>query len=644
MTISTDKAKTPKVKGPIRWEAVVPALIFVTLVGVYFRLFFDHHVQSALEYVGTQINGAEVDIGRLSTSFLGARLEMDNIQVTDKNKPERNVIQIGSIRFEMSWDALLRAKILVNQAKVLNIQALAPRKTPGYVVPPPPPSKGGPSALDRVQSEVLAQTRKRFNENFLADIASVLGGTDPKEQLKNLQAEFKSDARLKELEKELKEKRAKWEQRIKELPQGDEIKQYEARIKALRFETGNPAQFARSVKEADSIIKEIDKKVKLVDETSRDVKSDASAYAQAFKDLEKMVQEDIADLQKRLKIPKIDGKEFSQQLFMTMIEKRIGGVRKYAEVARQYMPPKRTAEQKEARKEEQLVPVKRGQGKTYRFPVTTGYPLFWLKVAALSSELGQSEYSGNIKGEIRDVTSDPPFIGKPTVIMVAGDFPKQNIFGFDAKITLDHTTEVARETATVKINRFPVEPLKFADGADVRLGLQRAQGTSVLNATLVNEELTMELKSAFNELSYDLEAKNKQVREILDAVLKGIPKIDLNATIKGSFHDLSIHVNSNLGDELAQGFKRQLDAKIAEAQAQLKKLVNDRIGGERDKLKEEMDKTIGGLTKDLDGKKAEVDKAVQQAKSQVEGEKGKGGTKKLEEEGKKLFKKFKLGG
>lgn len=644
MTTSTDKAKKPKAKGPIRWEAVIPTLIFVAVIGAYFHFFFDNHVRRALEYVGTQVNGAEVNIGRLSTSVLGARLEVDDVQVTDKNKPERNVIQVGAIRFEMLWDALLRAKIVVNQAKILNIQALSPRRSRGYVVPPPPPDKGGPSALDRVQGEVLAQTRKKFNENFLGDIAAVLGGTDPKEQLKNLQAELKSDTRIKQLEKELKEKKAKWDQRIKELPHGDEIKLYESRIKALKFDAGNPVEFAKSVKEANTIIKEIDQKVKLVDQTSKDVKGDAATYTQAFKDLEKMVQEDIADLQKRLKIPNLDGKEFSQQLFMSMIESRIGGVRKYVEVARKYMPPKRTAEEKQARKEEQLVPAKRGQGKTFRFPITTGYPLFWLKVAALSSELGQSEYGGNIKGEIRDLTSDPPFIGRPTLLIAEGDFPKQNIFGFDAKITLDHTTDVPRETAIIKINKFPVEDLKFADGSDVRLGMRKAQGSSVLEANLVNESITLELKSVFNDLAYDLEAKNKQVREIIDAILKGIPRIVVNATVKGSFSDFSIHVNSNLGDELAQGFKKQLDAKIAEAQAQLRKIVDQKIGGERDKLKQEMDKTIGGLTKDLDGKKAEVDKAVQQAKSQVEGEKDKGGTKKLEEEGKKLLKKFKLGG
>lgn len=642
--MSADKAeKKPKKKGPIRWEAVIPAAALTALVAAYFSLFFDGHMRRGIEFVGTMINGAEVNVGRLSTSFLGARLEIDDIQVTDKNKPERNIVQVGQIRFQMSWDALLRAKVYVKDASILNVQALSKRAKPGYVVPPTPPGKG-PSLLDKAQDQVLAQTQKKFNKNFLGDVASLLGGTDPKDLIKNIEGQLKSDARIKELEKELKEKSAKWQQRVKELPQAKDLKEYEARIKALKFDTKNPAQFAADLKEADKILKEADQKVKLVDQTSKDVKGDINNYTQAFKDLEKMVQEDIKDLQQRLKLPNVDGKEFSQQLFMQMIEQKIVGVRKYYEVAKEYMPPKKTADEKLAKKEERIVPRRRGEGRNVRFPITTGYPLFWLAHAGISSELSQSEYSGNLKGEITDLTTDPPFVKKPTRINVAGDFPKQGIQGFDAKITLDHTGDVAKQTMLVSVSSFPVGEQKLSDSPEVRLGLAQARGSSIMSASLIDGQIKMDIKNTFNELKYDLEAKNKHVKDIIDKILSGIPMITLNANVAGSFEDFSLHINSNLGEELANGFKAQLQAKIAEAQAQLRKMIDARIGTERDKLKADMDKTVGGLTKDLDGKKEEIDKVVKEAKNSLESEKNKGGTKKLEEEGKKLLKKFKLGG
>lgn len=642
MTTSTDKPavtppKKPKVQGPIRTGAVLPAIVLTALLGTYFSFFFDGHLRRVLEYVGTQVNGAEVNIGYLGTSFIRANLEIRDVQVTDKNKPGRNLVQVGSIKFKMLWDALLRAKVVVDEASILNIQALTPRRTPGYVVPPPPPDKPGESVVDKAQAQVLNQTRKQFNGNFLGDVAAVVGGGDAGQQLQAIQGELKSDARIKELEKELGEKSAKWNQRIKELPQGEELKAYETRIKALKFDIGKPAELAANLKEADKIYKEVDAKVKLIDKTSKEVNGEVNTYTQSFKELEKMVAEDVADLQKRFKLPSLDPKEFSKQLFMGMIESKLGSVQKYIAVAREYMPPKKTAEEKKARAAEAIVPQKRGDGKNYRFPVTTGYPLFWLKHAALSSELGQSELSGNIKGQIIDLNSDPAFLKKPTRILVNGDFPNQKIFGLDAEITLDHTTEVAKDAMRVNIAKFPAGEQKLSDSSDVRLGIQDAVGTSEMVAALVNDEITLDLKNKFTDIKYDLAAKNKTVHEIIDNILKGIPVVTVNAAVRGSFSNFSLNLNSNLGDELARGFQAQLKAKIDEAQAKLKKMVDEKIGTQRDKLKGELEKVTGGLTKDLKGKKDEVDKVVKEAKNAGD-KKSKGGGKKLEEEGKKVLK------
>ena len=639
MTNSPSKPPVKKAKGPIRWEAVIAATVFSVLVGVYFSFFFDGHLRRALQYVGTQVNGAEVNIASLSTSFIRADLQITNIQVTDKNQPERNLIQVGSIRFKMIWDALLRAKVVVDEASILDIQALTKRKSPGYVVPPPPPSSG-PSVLERAERQVLDQTKKRYSKNFLSDVASVIGGTDAGDQLKNIQGNLKSDARIKQLDAELKAKKAAWDQRIKDLPQQKELKEYEARIKALKFDANKPAEFAKSVSEAEKIIREVDQKVKLVQQTSKDVKGDLNTYNQAYKDLEKMVQDDLKDLQTRFKLPDVNAKEFSQQLFMSMIESKIVSLRKYIALAREYSPPLATKEQRLAKKQEQIVPPKRGDGKTYRFPITTSYPLFWLKHAAISSELGTSEFSGNIKGEIKDFSTSPEAVPRPAMILVKGDFPKQNIYGLDATVTLDHRTEVAKDSVVATVAAFPVGQTKLSEGSDVSLSIDQAKGSSFLQATLVNQELTVETKNSFGDLKYGLEAKNKIVKDILDGVLQGIPTITVNAGIKGSFDDFDVNINSNLGNELAHGFKRVLQAKIDEAKAKLKKSIDEKIGTEKAKLKAEIDKATADLTKLLDGKQAEVDKALADAKGGSQS--GQSPQKKLEDEGSKLLKKLKF--
>jgi len=627
-----------KPRGILRTGAVVPSLIFVVLVGVFFTFFFDGVIRRGMEYALTHINGAEVDIGRVATSFLHARLEIDNIQVTDKEHPERNSAQVGNVRFQMSWDALLRAKIKVDEAEILNIQVFSPRKSPGYVIPPPPPevAKHGPSALDKVQAEVAEQTQKDYNGNFLGDIAGVLGGKDPSSQLNDIQGQLKSDARIKELQKDLNDKKAKWDQRLKTLPQGKEMQTYVDRMKALKFDFNNPSELAKSVQEGQKIIKEAGDKVKVIDEAQKDLKNDMNTYSQAYKDLDKLVQEDVNDLQNRLKLPNIDAKNFSQQLFMHMIEKKLGSMAKYVELARQYAPAKKKGDgEKKATKSAQVAPPKRGTGTSYHFPVTTGYPLFWLKHAEISSNMNSDEFSGNIKGEIRDLTSDPEFLGRPTLITLQGDFPKQDIHGVDAKITLDHTTEVAKDTMVINVEHFPTGQNVLSDSDDVKLALTQAIGRSHTEAAFIDDQITMETKNVFGDIKYDLQAKNSTVKEIIDNVLKGIPNVDVNAEIKGSLSNLDIHVNSNLGDELSKGFQKQLQAKIDEAKGKLKGLIDSKIGGDKTQLKSQMDNGLGSESKDLDKSKSDADKAMKTTQGQMS--KGSGG-KSLEQQGKDLMK------
>ena len=75
----------------------------------------------------------------------------------------------------------------------------------------------------------------------------------------------------------------------------------------------------------------------------------------------------------------------------------------------------------------------------------------------------------------------------------------------------------------------------------------------------------------------------------------------------------------------------------------LKKLIDEKIGGDRDKLKSEMDKVTGDLTKTVDGKKGEADKATRDAQNQINSQKG-SQQKQLEEQGKALLKRLGGGG
>src|SRR5690242_20235103 len=110
--------KAPKKKGPIRFEAIIPVLVLSLITFAYFSYYFDRHLKTLVEYVGTQANGAEVNVDSIKTSFLKGSFDMNRLQVTDKERPTHNALEIENMHFQYLWDALLRMKFVVEDASI----------------------------------------------------------------------------------------------------------------------------------------------------------------------------------------------------------------------------------------------------------------------------------------------------------------------------------------------------------------------------------------------------------------------------------------------------------------------------------------------------------------------------------------------
>ena len=639
---STDKKKkkAKKPKGPIRFEAIIPLCIFVALTYAYFTLFFDSHLRKGLEFAGTMVHGAEVNIADIDSSFWGAYFQMTGLQVTDKEQPERNLVQIEKIRFELSWDALLRAKFVVNDATIEDIMAYAPRKKPGRIVPKEEAESGPNETLQKVEESVLAQSKEQFNENVLGDVANVVGGTDPSAQLQQMQADLKSDAKIKELEKALNEKEKVWKERINKLPQKPQIDALVARSQKLKFDTKNPRQFAKDVKEMDKIIKEGDKIVKDFNTASKSLTNDVNGFNKDMKSLDEMVKQDIKDLQKRLKIPSINVSDFSKGLFGRMVNEKLGKYKKYMVMAREYMPPKKTAEDKAQEKSAQVAPQKRSGGRNFKFPKKKAYPLFWLQKASISSREGTSEFSGNVSGEIKNATTQPILLGKPMTVDIEGDFPKKGIMGFKTNIVVDHTTDSPYEKLETTIQEYPLGSQKLSDSQDVKLIINEAKGSMKLNGISRDEKIHFLVKNKFTDVKYDIDSKSGLVKDVLTNVTTGMPALLVSADASGPWDGLKWKIKSNLGNELSKGFKRELKAKVDEAKKKLNSFVNDKIKGKKDKLTGKFNNIKGGIDKQVNAKKKDLNKAKNQAKNNMN-KKKKSSNKGVKKEAKKAEKKLK---
>lgn len=629
MSDTVKEPKKVKKKGPIRFEAIIPVFIICLLVFLYFSFYFDRHLKSLIEYVGTQANGAEVNVDGVRTSFLTASFDLDRLQVTDPERPTHNMLEIGNMHFQYLWDALLRMKFVVEDASINNIQLVKPRMSPGYVLPPKPAS---PSKMEAIQNEVFAQVKNKYGNNVLGDVITLLEGGDYKEQIEKIRGTLKSEARANAMVAEVQTKKEFWDGRVKQLSDTSKLKEVEQQVNAVSKEK-NLLQQAQGVKKLTDLLKDVQKQYKEVEEASKQLQAEVKSVSHYPQELQKLVNEDINSLKDRFKIPKIDFKDMAMHLFANDFASYIAKARKYQALAKQYIPEKKE-------KKEEIIPPKRSAGRNYQFPVTTGYPFFWLKRAAISSKGTADSYSGDVSGELTNVTTDAKLIRKPIVLDLNGNFPAAKIMGVKAMFTVDHTRAIGKQSALIQVNSFGVPEKMFTEDKNLKFGFVNAVGTTTLRASLEAEKVDMSWTSAINKPKFLVETQNKIAAEILNNVVNNIPVININGTAGGTFSNLKMNIDSNLGEELGQGFTREIGLKVAEAQNKLTAMVDEKIN----KPKEQLMGLINGNNKNVSSL-GNVQELYKKNEEKIKAEIAKlqsGGGKDLKEQGKKLFKGIKF--
>lgn len=639
MKTSEQNTKTVKKKGIIRWEAIIPFVVICALIGLYFHFFFDAHLRKAMEWIGYRAIGAEVNIADLDTSFFKASLRIQGIEVTDAERPTHNSIKIGDIRFGMSWDALLRAKVLIKEAAVEQIEFGAKRKYPGKVKPPEPADEG-PGLSEKLREQALQEAQEQSGENVLGDVIAMLGGSDAQGQLDKLQANLPSKAMIEKFDKELKEKQQVWDQKIKSLPQGKDIQALGDRLNKIKYKDFKDAQeLQRSLQELDKLHKDGDAMYKQVQSTSDELSKELKNLEAQYKAIDNQVRADVKTLEQHFRIPKLDANAMSKAVFNKYLAPYKAKFYRYKAMADKYLPPNL---KKGANKDKNAIqPHPREEGISYEFGRPNSYPLFWIQRTAVSSQAGVTPEAGNIKGELLDITSNQRLIGKPTVANLSGDFPGMQIFGFLLHLSLDNTKDESEVDYRFKVDSYGIEGKDLVQTPEVKIAFNKAKGAMNVEGKLVGlKNVILAMDNKFSQIEYNVSSNNDIADQILKAVFAGIPAVTLTVNGQGTIPNVPLSINSNLGPELQRGFEKQIQAKIDEAKKKVQALVNEEIGkqkaqidAELSRLRGQFDGEVKKAQAQIDSQKKAAESRVDQAKKDAENQAKKG----LEKEGQKAL-------
>lgn len=639
----TDSQKVYKKEGIIRWSAVIPFFIIIALCAIYFKLFFDHHMKAALEWGGYKALGSEVNIADFESSFIKGNVAITGLQITSAEQPDFNSIELGSIRFDVNWDALLRLKFVVEEMAVENVQFMSKRKYRGKVAPPPPPSNE-PSIVSEVKDKAIGKVDEKGQGNVLGDLSAFLQTGDYKTQLANIESQLKSKQMANDLKAKWETKQKDWDAKLKTLPTDADFKAYKGKFEAIKIKDfKTPQELDASVKQFNALKSEVEGKLKLVNDTKNEFNTDLAAIKSDYKNLDEQIKLDVASIKDHMKIPKLDSKQMAKSIFMDYLNPYIAKLDKINKLAEKYLPPKYSKmvnekldpkailagkKKKEVKKEDDdtIQPHPREKGVTYEFPVTNGYPLFWIQTVKVSSKSNAQVDFGDISGVIKNIVSNQRQIGKQTEMHVAGDFKSQNIHGMKVDAFLNNLKEEPTAGMDFAVASYPLQAISLMKNND---GTIEMPGASINIAAHAGTEgfknYNIGLVNTFSDVKFNLSAKEKVVEEILKNAFSQLNSFDLKAEAKGSLSSLDVDISSSLGDKLQDALSASVKQKIDDLNKEIKLKIDNEIG----KVKGDIEKQIASLTKGyvgnaneaqtkLDAQKNVADEKIAQAKKDLE--------------------------
>ena len=619
-----------KPQGLIRWNAIIPFLIICLFLNLYFTLFFDAHMKNAMEWVGYKALGSEVNIKHFKSSFFKGHVQISKIELTNKENPNLNSLELGDVRFDLNWDALLRLKFVIEEIAVEGIQFSSKRAFPGKVAPPEPPSDK-PSLTTQLQEKALSKLDQENKSNILGDTAQFLKTGKLDDQIKNIEGQIISKKLLEDINLKWTTKRTDWDQKLKTLPSGAELTQLNEKFNKVKLKDfQNLQELEASIKEVDNIVKEINSKTKQVQDLKAQLDSDLKSIDQDYKNIDLQIKKDIETLKSRFKIPKIEAASFAKALFMDYLTPYTKKLDSYKDLAQKYLPPKYakmvSGEQKAPEVDDSIQPHPRARGMSYEFPIKNGYPLLWIQKISISSKSNNQVDFGDFTGLVTHITTNQRQIGQPTSLKIEGDFKKFKLQGVRLTALLNNINPQPLIKFEFGIGTYPLSDLQLFKSQNGDISIPQTDVTLDSSGEIIDfSSFDLKLNNTFNHVNFKTSSEDKTLDEVLKSTLGTINQFDLQATAQGELNSLAIDIRSSLAGDLEKAFQNLLQNKIKEANEQLQKVIHTEVEKLKlqlttqvNTLKSQSETELKKIQSQLDDQKKQAETKVAQAKNEFD--------------------------
>ncbi len=512
-------------------------------------LFTDVIVEKTIEFTGTQIVGAKVELDSAELSLSPAGLTLSGLQVTNPEEPMQNLLQSERIAFALDGIALLRRQFIAEEMTASGLQFYTERKSSG--------------AID-------GRLFGGSDDDEGKDSSFALPGLNlPDTDALVAEEKARVAAEISAAEAEIAAIEAGWQQRIDALPGDAELAAYKKRWDEL--------------KDANAL-----QKLSGLRELKKDIDSDLDQLKGADEQLKTDTAKVKALSQRAASLPAEEAKRLLAGVGLDggvdgMIRSLLGdeaatwlqrGISLYRASAGQL------GGGSSAPKADEPAKAPRGQGLDVRFAEAQPLPDFLIKRASLDGIASIAGQPIAFAGELRDVTGEQALWGKPLTLKLAGSADSGAALNIDG--LFDRRGERAADSLNFDLKQLALSALTLSDSAELPVqlqqGLANVSGKLALNGDALDaniDSLVRQAKLAVNA-GDDASSSSKTLARALSAV----SEFDLDLDIGGSLDKPELGMKSSLDKALGQALGAEFKAKVAEQQGELEQKLAAALGPE----------------------------------------------------------------
>jgi uncharacterized protein (TIGR03545 family) len=536
----------------IRWSYLLPRVLIVAVLVAAYWFGLNPLARWVLVQTGQSLTKAKVDLGSAQVSLARAQVELVGLQVADPRRPLKNLLAADGLTLDLDTAALLRRRLIVEQACVSGLRVDTDRDESGALAP------GDGLRLTLPGKELLASAGRQLAESGRQWLEQVAAG---------LQQDLTQEIERLETVRTVNDLVERWPRQCQELETQAQV--LRTRVERLRERFAhpptNPLEILESCRQLTAELESLQRDVEQLQRQCAQLPQQAERDQQA---VVAAAGRDRDELRRRFRLDRLRPEQLSEYLLQRELGERVATVLQWVHwVSRQGT----TADEPE--------PVRaRGVDVLPAHPVE---PDFLIRHLSAAGRVWCEGRPYDFLATLAGLTTQPKVLGAPTEIRARVKLPAE----LWVEATIDRSgaephdriivqcpawAQAARTLGNVDQLALSISPGNTALGLDVQICGPRLSGR--LRTVQEPVELTAVLGPRCG---------GTRVAGVLQTALSGVRRLEADVYLCGTVAQPQWRLESNLGVQLVAGLstavQRELETRGDQLYAAMQRKVEERL-------------------------------------------------------------------